>query len=181
MRFRRCKSPRYSTRARKYQHTMVRIFAIPGVGVLHLVCVTVSGVLAGIVHQLPIPTLIQVLVYLVLGGTSLLVLIYPSIFRFVWIKVRSVYGKNRHLAVINHHWDKPAPARTIKLAFRLSGEEGFLSEFQQRMSRCNEKASPEKVMTVGELWTQLELARLDAGLTNELPQRLFIRHNSMDA
>lgn len=73
-------------------------------------------------------------------------------------------------------WDEPALDGHIRRSFELASKEGHLANFQRQMARRDPAT-----MKIGDVWTALELSRVNAGLKLEPERSVFRKKNSMRA
>lgn len=143
---------------------------------MHLWIIQLSGFAAALVFYLGsqniVPTLIVGLAMVALFVIGFIAVL-PASFQqplkdWIW--------ERKKVFILNAAWENEASEGHLKEAYRIAAKDGHLPELQRRMAR-----RVESTMTVGEVWTALELSRVDAGLKPYPELRLFRKRNSFQA
>lgn len=78
--------------------------------------------------------------------------------------------------LVIHHWHALGQPHHVEAAYRAAAEDGCLPEFQCRISPYQGGE-----LTIGQLYSALELGRVDAGLKTHVDERVFVLCSSVTA
>ncbi|MGP9551908.1 MULTISPECIES: hypothetical protein [Halomonas] len=115
-------------------------------------------------------------------ATGYVILIFTAFFAMLRspASLGHVFNLWRHQkkcnAVLSHHWDAECEPHHLDAAYKAAAQDGCLPDFQCRMAsfqNCSIK--------VGQLYSALELSRVDAGVKSSVNVELFTKHNSFAA